>query len=206
MIKPVCILQIILLAFSSCEPKVLTLSDLKTFLADEGNGLTKRTLKNNLETTLSYRPTDLIIASNHRKDVKDKNAADSIGKIYDRYLYFTLKLSDQGKELEHKYLYSKTAFAEAVSYLTNSMAQDIQLITLPQKDTFNVVDYIYPRMYAATGATTVMFAFDRSALQNSQSFQILHQSKKFGLSINIFHFTVDDITNLPKIDLSKSTN
>ena len=198
--KSILFSAIIFLFFCSCEQNILTVSEFRVFIADEDNGLTRHIRKNGIDATLSYRPSELIIASNYRKYAKNKVVTDSIRKEYDRYLYFTLKLSNRGREIEHRFVHDQKAFVSTIQYLSGTMAQDIQLVT--KNDTIPVADYIYPRMYGETGSSTIMFAFDRTKLQNSRSLQIVHQGSRLGLPLtNTFEFSMDDIQNLPKVDL-----
>jgi hypothetical protein len=75
-------------------------------------------------------------------------------------MYFTLSMSRNGKELLSTTPKNRQEFGAMVNQLAFGMRDKVHLFT-QQKDTLEMLDYNYPRMYGMSQATTILFVFPR---------------------------------------------
>ena len=162
----------------SCNNKTFNnKEDLITYLKNEENGYTQYKSVNGYDFTLMYRPTDLLVqqeladekVTNHRiKELKDK---------YSKYLYFNLSMSKNNQELLSTAPKNRNEFGAMVNQLAFGMDEKVHLFT-QSKDTLDMVDFIYPRMYGMSRATTIMFVY----LKNKEK-----------LKEDYLNFTIEDL-------------
>jgi hypothetical protein len=70
-------------------------------------------------------------------------------------------MSKNDQELLNSVSGDKDKFAQMVNDLVFGMQEKVHLYT-PTKDTIEMIDFIYPRMYGTTNATTTMFVYPRN--------------------------------------------
>ncbi len=134
--------------------------DLIMYIQDEQNGYTQHKTINGVEYTLLYRPTDLLV----NQELGDASASavqvQTSREKYKNYLYFNLSMSKNNQELLSVAPKNQNEFGAMVNQLAFGMNEKVHLFT-QQKDTIELADYIYPRMYGMSRATTMMFVYPR---------------------------------------------
>ncbi len=138
--------------------------ELWDYLRDEKNGYIQSKKINGVDFTLLYKPTDVLV----KQEIADKASKEEIEKLrekYSNYLYFNLSMSVNQKELLSIVPKNRNEFGAMVNQLAFGMNEKVHLYT-QSKDTIDLTDYIYPRMYGMSRATTIMFVYPREeALQ-----------------------------------------
>ena len=130
------------------------------FLKDETNGYVQHKTIQGVDYTLMYRPTDMLVKQ-EVLDSTDTKQVDKLRAKYSQYLYFNLSMSKNNQELLSVAPKDRNEFGAMVSQLAFGMQEKVHLFT-PSKDTLELADYIYPRMYGMSGATTLMFVYPRA--------------------------------------------
>ncbi len=114
---------------------------------------------NGVAFSLVYKPTDLLVAQ-ELGNTKNTSLVDSLRNKYSQYLYFNLSMSKNNQELLSNVAGDKQQFGAMVNQLAFGMEQKAHFYT-PKKDTITMADYIYPRMYGMSGATTMLLVYPR---------------------------------------------
>ncbi len=162
-------LGIVLLVSSCTQKKFSNETDLLAYLKTPENGYVQNKTINGIAYNLMYRPTDLLV----KQELGDTKPTDSIihalREKYNKYLYFNLSMSQNNQELLNAKAGNKNEFGAMVNQLVFGMGQKVHFYT-KSKDTLELVDFVYPRMYGMSKATTIMFVYPREekALQEEQ--------------------------------------
>jgi hypothetical protein len=124
-----------------------------------------------------------------------KTEIDSLRKKYNKYLYFNLSMSRNNKELLSTTPQNRNEFGAMVSQLAFEMGNKVHLFT-ENRDTIEIADFVYPRMYGMSKATTIMFVYPREEEKLKEEY---------------LNFTVEDIGLYTeevrfKIDIEKIKN
>ena len=140
--------------------------DLIHYLKDETNGYIMHKRVNNIDFTLMLRPTDLLVSQETEGVTNEKNIV-SLRRRYGKYIYLNLSMSRNNNELLNTEPKNGNEFSEMVSQLMFGMGDKVHLYT-KDKDTITLSDFIYPRMYGMSKATTIMFIYpiDDNILNN----------------------------------------
>ena len=153
-----CVVQFAVLSCSSSTFK--TEAALLEYLKDEANGYVQHKTIQGVDYTLMYRPTDMLV----KQELADSTDVAQIAKLrakYSQYLYFNLSMSKNNQELLSVAPKNRNEFGAMVSQLAFGMQEKVHVFT-PSKDTLALADYIYPRMYGMSGATTLLFVYPRA--------------------------------------------
>ena len=144
----------------SCAQKSFeTQEALWTYLKDEDNGYLQQKNINGYDFSLLYKPTDLLVAQELGANRSQEKIA-ALREKYKKQLYFTLSMSRNGKELLSTTPKNRQEFGAMVNQLAFGMRDKVHLFT-QKKDTIEMLDYNYPRMYGMSQATTILFVFPR---------------------------------------------
>lgn len=150
----------IVILLSSCTKKSFdTKEELWDYLRDTDHGYLQEKNVNNYDFSLLYKPTDLLVYQ-ELGDSKDEEKLKSLRKKYSQYLYFTLSMSRNNKELLSTTPKNRQEFGRMVNELAFGMDKKVHVFT-PKKDTLALLDYVYPRMYGMSKATTMLFVYPR---------------------------------------------
>ncbi len=153
----------LLALFTACKSKeVNTEEELINYIKQESNMLVKNEKTNGLEINVSYKPVDLIVMQ-QLKSNKNLNV-DSLKKHFDKYYYFTIDFSENGKELNQQLMMDKVAYGQAINDLAFKMSSKVYL-TDNKNDTLPIADYVYSRLFGATGKSTFLFSFSKPQYQ-----------------------------------------
>ena len=136
-----------------------TTEEMWTYLKNPEHQYIQTKTVNGVNFSIVYKPTDLLVQQELGKEISSK-AIDSLRKKYEKYLYFNLSMSKNNQELLNTVAGNKEQFGAMVNELAFGMEQKVHLYT-PQKDIIPMADYIYPRMYGMSGATTMLLVYPR---------------------------------------------
>lgn len=166
-LKQALLLFIIAMLLTSCNQKTFK-NETATldFIKEETNGYTQYKTINGVDYTLAYRPTDALV----NQEIGDSITTEKVKALrnkYNKYLYFNLSMSQNNQELLSTAPKNRNEFGAMVNQLAFGMNEKVHVYT-PSKDTLEMADFIYPRMYGMSRATTIMFVYprDEKALQN----------------------------------------
>ncbi|MFI1772536.1 hypothetical protein [Thalassobellus citreus] len=160
------LLLCLMLLFSCNQNTFDNETALLDFIKDETNGYTQHKTVNGVEYTLTYRPTDALV-NQELGDSITKSKVEALRSKYKKYMYFNLSMSQNNKELLSSAPKNRNEFGAMVNQLTFGMNEKVHMYT-STKDTLEMVDFVYPRMYGISKATTIMFVYprDQKALKN----------------------------------------
>ena len=153
-------LLFIVFVFSNCENKSFeTKKELFSYLQDADHGYLHQKNVNGYDFSLLYKPTDLLVD----QELNETYTPEEVQKLrtkYKQYLYFTLSMSKNNKELLSATPKNRQEFGAMVNELAFGMDKKVHVFT-SKKDTLELLDYVYPRMYGMSKATTMLFVYPR---------------------------------------------
>ncbi|MEO1054990.1 MAG: hypothetical protein AAFX87_30430 [Bacteroidota bacterium] len=196
----------IVMTLTSCgTPEYLNEEELKAYVVDEDNHLTRFNESKGFRLQATYRPTDLLIAQELGSvQPVDSSELSRLKKKYQDYHYFVLSLSKENKEALYQSGGGFNQFSDLVQTLSFRMSEYVNLVTSEQ-DTIPVGDYIYPRTYGMGGATTLMFAFNKEKTKDMDWVQLNLEEFGMGIGPQQFRFETQYLENIPRIDFKIAT-
>ncbi|MEM1320867.1 MAG: hypothetical protein AAGG75_11460 [Bacteroidota bacterium] len=186
------------LFITGCTHQLDSTKELRSFVADQRNGLTKEKTFGELNVRLSYRPTDLLVDQELGDEVATASEVERLRDQYDDYLYFLLSYSANGKEIEAWRVNSQQEFGTRVQALAFGMGQQVKLSS-DTRDSIPLVDFIYQRTFGGGSSSDVLLAFDREAAEGSDWLNFRLQDIGLGIGTNHFRFDVAAIKALPPL-------
>ncbi|VXB36240.1 conserved exported hypothetical protein [Flavobacterium sp. 9AF] len=145
---------------SSCSTKTFdTKEALFLFINDEDNGYVYTKEVNGVTYTLQYRPTDVMVQQ-ELGETKLKEQVQKLREKYSKNMYFNLSMSLNGQELLSNVVRDKAQFGQMVNDLAFNMNEKVHVFNA-EKDTLAMTDFVYPRMYGMTNATTILIVYPR---------------------------------------------
>ncbi|WP_255452659.1 hypothetical protein [Aquimarina sp. RZ0] len=186
--------------FTSCTNKTFESTEqLWDYLNDPENGYLHTKTVNGVDFSIVYKPTDLLV----EQELSGKATAskiDSLRKKYDQYLYFNLSMARNNQELLSNVAGKKQKFGGMVNQLAFGMEEKIHLYT-PQKDTIVMADYIYPRMYGMSGATTLLLVYPKEKkVTNAEEMTLTIEDLGFYTGEVKFKIPTKIFKNEPKLE------
>lgn len=180
----------------SCTQEVETTEALQEFITE--HDLSKHKSIGAVTLQLRYKPNDLLVAQELRQQTPTTALLDSLRHKYGQYAYFLLSMSANDKEIEMWNTGTQGHFGERIQTLSFGMNQYVHLVT-SQQDTIPITDYAYQRTFGMGRSTDILFAFDRTKIEESDWIQF--QLKDFGLGIgnNRFKFETNDLKKVPAL-------
>ena len=149
---------ILFLILAGCTKTFNTEKELWGYLQDESNGYVQHKNINGIDFTLIYKPTDLLV----KQELGENGAIDQINalrKKYSQYLYFNLSMSRNNQELLSSAA-DRNQFGAMVNQLAFGMGNKVHVYT-QQKDTLELLDFVYPRMYGMSHSTDILFVYPK---------------------------------------------
>ncbi len=156
-------LFLIVLFLTSCQQNTFNNEvALLDYIKEETNGYTQHKTINGVGYTLMYRPTDMLVKQELGDNIIDIESSKSkaLRNKYKKYMYFNLSMSINNKELLSAAPKNRNEFGQMVNQLAFGMNEKVHVYT-QGKDTLEMADFIYPRMYGMSKATTIMFVYPR---------------------------------------------
>jgi hypothetical protein len=190
---------IILCLLTACGQKQQTLSqeELKAYVLNPENGLSKTITKEGVKLFMQYKPKDLIIRQN--LNTNNKTEIDSLRKALAGYEYFVLGLSKNEREIEGAYAGNAAKYASVVQYLSSGISENIHLIS--NKDTVDIYETLYVPGYGSSGATSVLLIFKEGYTKEDDEIKIVLDDYAFGTGKTEFAFDVNVLTHAPNLDV-----
>jgi len=162
-------LLFVLPLFWSCTQNTFDSEEVMwTYLKDPSNGYLQQKTINDINFSIVQRPTDLLV----KQELGDSINTEKIQLLrekYNKYIYFMLSMSKNNQELLSAAPKNRNEFGAMVNQLAFGMNEKVHLYT-QKKDTIELVDFIYPRMYGMSNATTIMFVFPRNREQLNEDY------------------------------------
>ena len=168
MVKNSLLYLMLVLIVSSCTKTFDTLEEMNDYIQDEDNGYNYKKTIVGVDYVLQYRPTDLLVKQELGGN-NDPTQVDKLRQKYNKYLYFNLSMSKNNQELLNGVARDKAKFGQMVNELAFGMEEKVHLYT-PEKDTLTMADFIYPRMYGMSNATSIMIVYHRETKFMSQNY------------------------------------
>ena len=168
MVKNSLLSLMLILIFSSCSKTFDTQEEMNDYIQDEDNGYNYQKTIVGVDYVLQYRPTDLLVKQ-ELGDENDPTQVDKLRQKYNKYLYFNLSMSKNNQELLNGVARDKVKFGQMVNELAFGMEEKVHLYT-PEKDTLAMADFIYPRMYGTSNATSIMIVYHRETRSMNQNY------------------------------------
>jgi hypothetical protein len=159
MVKNSLLTVLLVLIITSCSKTFDTQEEMNEYIKDEDNGYNYRKTVVGVDYVLQYRPTDLLV----KQELGDKTDASQVDKLrdkYSKYMYFNLSMSKNNQELLNGVARDKAKFGQMVNELAFGMEEKVHVYT-PEKDTLAMADFIYPRMYGMSNATSILIVYPR---------------------------------------------
>ncbi|PQJ81025.1 hypothetical protein BTO18_14430 [Polaribacter porphyrae] len=154
------LLIITVLCFFSCSTKSFnTKEEMWGYLKNKDNGYLQSKNINGYDFSLIYKPTDLLVEQELGED-RSKQKIKELRDKYKNQIYFTLSMSRNNKELLSTTPKNRQEFGAMVNQLAFGMREKVHVFT-QQKDTLELLDYNYPRMYGMSQSTTMLFVYPR---------------------------------------------
>lgn len=154
------VIVFVLPLFWSCTQKTFESEDtLWEYIKEPSNGYFQQKTINGFNFSIVQRPTDLLVKQELGDDV-DTEKIKLLREKYNKYIYFNLSMSKNNQELLSTAPKNRNEFGAMVNQLAFGMNEKVHLFT-SKKDTIELADYIYPRMYGMSNATTIMFVYPR---------------------------------------------
>ena len=194
-------LIIMLLVFVGCSNETFdSEEELWTYLKDESNGYLQKKSVNGFDFSLVYRPTDLVVNQELTNRRNFKNV-DQLRSKYGKYLYFKLSMSRANKEILSSVPRNKDEFGEMVNQLAFGIGNKVHLFT-KQKDTIELADFAYPRMYGMTASTDILFVYPREEAKLKDEYLIFTiEDLGFYTGEIKFKVPIENINNEPRLKL-----
>ena len=188
------------LILSACSPQYVSEKELVEYINNEYNGLVKKKTANGMELTVTYRPTDLLVAQEVGSSVDTVLIRKAMNK-YSEYAYFILSLTAEGKNALYGKSHDMSNFSDNLQTLSFRMADRV-FLSNSDNDTIPVADYIFDRSFGM-GSTTLMFVFNNEKLRDCNLFTL--HLREFGMHTGDqrFPFHCRDIRKMPKLEQYK---
>ena len=136
-------------------------AELLNYIKDTDNGYTQHKSINGVEYTLTYRPTDALVLQELGDHINGERI-EQLRNKYKKYMYFNLSMSENNQELLSAAPKNRNEFGAMVNQLVFGMKDKVHVYT-KHKDTLEMADYVYPRMYGFSKSTTMLFVYPREA-------------------------------------------
>ncbi|MCD2257580.1 hypothetical protein [Psychroserpens luteolus] len=190
---------VFLMLFLGCkESSFDSLDDMHNYINEEANGYVYHKTVKGIDFTLMYKPIDLIVAQ-ELEDLNSENEIDSLRNVYKDFLYFNLYMSKDNKELLSVVAKNKSDFSAKVNTLVYNMNENVNLFT-KKKDTIELIDFVYPRMYGMSNSTAIMFVYPRDEKHLSEEY-LNFTIEDLGLNTGEVKFKIEtkNIKSEPKL-------
>ncbi len=189
---------------SACKQKTFdSEKDLWAYVKDETNGYTYEKKVGNISYMLTYRPTDVLVKQELGEDYT-QDQVQNLRKKYQQHLYFNLSMSANNQELLNSRAGDRNAFGAMVNQLAFGMADRVHLYS-QSKDTIPMADYVYPRMYGMSNATSLLLVYPRDEnLLSGEFFHFAIEDLGFATGEVRFKLSTASLKSEPKLNLKNT--
>lgn len=193
------LLYVSLILLFGCSTKVFKdEGELLNYIKDTSNGYAQHKLINGIEYTLMYRPTDVLVMQELGDSIREERV-EQLRNKYSKYMYFNLSMSQNNQELLSTAPKNRNEFGAMVNQLVFGMKDKVHLFT-KSKDTLEMTDFVYPRMYGFSKSTTILFVYPRE-IDNLKEDYLTFTIEDLGLNTGEVKFKIPSkkIINEPTI-------
>ncbi|MDJ1501165.1 hypothetical protein [Xanthocytophaga agilis] len=183
----------------ACQNKVHSREELQGYITTPENGLIQSKLVQNINVQVNYHPQELLVAQELAGHTPSDSLLAQLTKKYADYYYFTVNLSHDNKEVLHQ-VGDMGSYSDLLQVLAFRMGEYTELVSA-NKDTVALANYMFDRTYGMATANTLLLAFPKKDLQNTEWVQV--NMKEYGLGVgNLpFRFLLKDIQDVPTLDI-----
>lgn len=160
--KLLCIIGLCLI-YSCGTNSFDTREELIDYIKDQDHGYKFNKSVNGYQFSLLYKPTDLLIMQELSPELSEAKRVEEIKELREKYsknMYFSLSISKKGEEVLSAAPTNRMEFSSMVKQLAFDMNEKVHLFS-EQKDTLQMLDYIYPRMYGTSTSTDMLIIYPR---------------------------------------------
>lgn len=180
------------------EPRQFsTQEELQAYVLEEGHGLRKSGQYGNTKVTVTYRPTDLLVAQGLGAEIS-REQVTGLRDQYGKYHYFVLGLSSGEKEALYGGGLDYARFSGLVQQLSFRMGAYVNLTTSAH-DTIPLADYVFPRTYGIGSETNLLMVFNAEKTAEVDWLQFNLNEFGMGLGNQRYRFRKDDLDDAPTI-------
>ena len=155
---PIIIILAVLIG-NACN-KTLTPKELISYVNNPDNGLVQEKKINSTQLKLAYKPYRLLAYQEiQAEDSLIKEKKEKILNKYCNQHYFVLSISKNGKEILNNAA-NQQKFSQLVNQLAFEIGQKV-VLTTAERDTIQLLDFHYPRMYGMASSTDILFVFEK---------------------------------------------
>lgn len=145
---------------NSCSHKTFDSQEaLLAYIHNVENGYSQKKSINGIVYSLTYRPTDIVVQQMLVNNQSSQDI-DSLKLKIDKYLYFNLSISKNNQEILNEFSLNKNDFGSMVKQLAFNMEDKVHLIS-KKRDTIDLFDYAYPRLYGMGNSTSLLFIYPK---------------------------------------------
>jgi hypothetical protein len=184
------------LVLVACSRK-LNYEELTDYIKDPEHGLLQEKVVNGVRMKVIYRPSDMFVYQElHGRDNISKADIKEARGRYSQQHYFVLSLSYGEREILSD-ASDRNQFSMLVNQFAFGMDRNV-LLTTADKDTLQLLDFHFPRMYAVTPSTDILFAFEKNG---SGTKYIELKVSEFGLNTgdSRYRFYIKNINKIPSL-------
>lgn len=200
---------IVILLFVKCsDNEIDSQSDLIHWIADEDNGMVKKTEANNFKLTMKYLPPELLA-------LNETGANDSLGR-YEKFLkefeqsrtfVLSIKNNDPRVDITNYGITDMTDYKIRISYLNFFIKDDIYIITQSGKKikpVLSTMENIYE--IGDTKSIYIVFADDNAEVLKSNTLDIVFEDNITDTGISHFLFEKKFLNNTPTLNFLNLKN
>ncbi len=184
----------------SCTPAYLTEDELKKYLVDSNNGLSKEVLIDDYNVRITLRPTDLLIAQ-ELGSTNDTTQVSRLRQKYGSHYYFVLSLSKNDREAIQAGTMPQSQFSELLQTISFRMGMYVNMTT-PRRDTIPLTDFIYNRTFGMGSSNDILLVFNKDKVREQEWVQINLAEFGLGLGRQSLKFFRKDLDEIPEIDFT----
>jgi len=185
----------IILLISGCSSNRSPVGEeaLYNYVRDESNGLIQQVDVDGFHLEMIWKPTDLIAQQQMINGTKHE--FDSLKNYFSHYLYFTLQMTYDGKDLETKFGTDPASFAGKISFLSYGFTENVRLKAGNKASP--PLECIYSRSYGI-GASQCLIVFE---MPTTDDLEVDVDGTDLGFGRQTFPFKLSDIKNAPQLKI-----
>lgn len=174
------------------------LPTLQSYLLDSRNGLMHMCEEDGYTLRVIHKPTDQMAYEDLGDNEADTMQLRALRAKYERFYYFVLSLSSDGKEALHDKRLSYEHYSALVQTLSFDMGHFVKLVT--PTDTVEVFDFALNRTYGYSRSTDVLLAFPKDRTAGAAWVKLCVDEFGLGFGQRQFQFRREDFNDIPKIE------
>jgi hypothetical protein len=192
---------LIFVVMISCGQRpVVSAQELSAYISDVENGLKQQTTKSGIDISVTYRPTDFIVAQEVAGEGYTQHQIDSIKASLQSIDYFMLSLSKKSQAVENYFTGNEAQFNTVIEYLSFKIGKDLSLVHGP--DTIPAKDFMYAQGFGSTKSSDVLVAFESNLSDRDGELTFLFDDSIFKTGLNQFQFSLNDIHSTPLLRIN----